>query len=174
MFALVPAKPCKPPLDIAIVADISRSMNADQREKLINFVDNVVDKLGVSSEGNHFSLTTFGSGATLHNTFKDPEYHSADKLKDQEDEQIRVVPTDWGTRTDLALDVTVNQLFTSQGGDRPGAQNIMLVLTDGKPLIAPDDKTPLVPFDESTKALKVHCIKHVMLKFKTGILISRF
>lgn len=55
---------CKQVMDIAIAADISRSMNTEQRSQMIAFVNNLVDKLGVSEEGNHFSLTTFASDAT--------------------------------------------------------------------------------------------------------------
>ena len=37
------------------------------------------------------------------------------------------------TRTDLALKMARDKLFTEAGGDRPDKPNIMLVLTDGKP-----------------------------------------
>ena len=142
-------------MDIAIVADISRNMNTEQRSQMIAFVNNLVDKLGVSEEGNHFSLTTFASDATLHNNFKDVKYHSADNFKEQVENRVSFEPSGWGTRTDLALDLAATQLFTPAGGDRPDVKNVMLVLTDGKPKITAVGKKPLVPFAQSTNALEV-------------------
>ena len=37
------------------------------------------------------------------------------------------------TRTDLALKMADDELFTKAGGDRPDKPNVMIVLTDGKP-----------------------------------------
>ena len=136
------------------MADISRSMNKDQRDQLITFVNNLVDKLGVSTDGNHFSLTTFGPSATLHNNFKDANYHNANNFKKQEEKEVSVVPKKWGTRTDLALNLLVTRLFNDKGGDRPDAKNVVLVLTDGKPIKFEDDKQPWVPFSQSTNALE--------------------
>ena len=37
------------------------------------------------------------------------------------------------TRTDLALKLAKDKLFTKAGGDRPDKPNVMIVLTDGRP-----------------------------------------
>ena len=37
------------------------------------------------------------------------------------------------TRTDLALVMALDKLFTEAGGDRPDKPNVMIILTDGKP-----------------------------------------
>lgn len=37
------------------------------------------------------------------------------------------------TRTDLALEMANDTLYTAAGGDRPDKPNVMIVLTDGKP-----------------------------------------
>ena len=37
------------------------------------------------------------------------------------------------TRTDMALLMARDEMFTEAGGDRPDKPNIMIVLTDGKP-----------------------------------------
>lgn len=137
------------------MADISRSMKTKQRDRLSTFVSNLVDKVGVSAEGNHFSFTTFGPDATLHNNFKDAKYQTVDNFKEQVDKWVRFEPSGYGTRTDLALDLAATQLFTTAGGDRPDVKNVMLVFTDGKPVIPAVDKRPLVPFAQSTNALEV-------------------
>ena len=124
---------CEKILDFAIAADICQSMNEEQRDQLTTFVNNLVDKLGVSADGNHFSLTTFGPSATLHNNFKDAKYHKIYKFKKQVEKEVSVVPKEWRTRTDLALNLLVTRPFNDKGGDRPDAKNVVLVLTDGNP-----------------------------------------
>ena len=37
------------------------------------------------------------------------------------------------TRTDMALLMARDEMFTEAGGDRPDKPNVMIVLTDGKP-----------------------------------------
>ena len=142
-------------MDIAIFGDRSRSMNTWQRNKLISLVNALVDKLGVSSAGNHFAIGTFGPSSSIHNNFKDKWYHNAKNVKASVQKRFKYVPTDWGTRINLALNRAATNLFTPGGGDRPDAKNVMLIITDGKPFIAPKDKKPSIPFAKSTKALEV-------------------
>lgn len=142
-------------LDIAILADVSRSMNDDQRSQLIDIITKLVDKLGISGKGNHFSLVTFGPDADVHNDFKSKKYYNEKKFKSLVQEEIRYVPEEWGTRTDIAENLAVTKLFTKKGGDRRNAKNVMLVFTDGKPFIAKSDKKPFISFSKSTKALEV-------------------
>ncbi|KAL9951953.1 hypothetical protein ACROYT_G044713 [Oculina patagonica] len=139
-------------LDIAILGDISRSMNGDMRNQLIEIIKKLVDQLGISKNGNHFSLITFGPSADVHNDFANKNYYNPKNFKSLVDEEIRHVPEKWGTRTDLAENLAVTDLFTKGGGDRPNAKNVMLVFTDGKPKRA--DKVPFIPFSKSTKALE--------------------
>ena len=55
------------------------------------------------------------------------------------------------TRIDLALLQAKNELFNSSAGDRKDKQNVLLVITDGKPFPA---KTFLL-FNESLTVLRV-------------------
>ncbi|KAL9951951.1 hypothetical protein ACROYT_G044709 [Oculina patagonica] len=141
-------------LDIAILGDISRSMNDDMRSQLVNIIKKLVDQLGISKNGNHFSLITFGPSADVHNDFANQNYYNPESFKSLVDQEIRYVPVDYGTRTDLAENLAVTDLFTKGGGDRPDAKNVMLVFTDGKPLVAKKDNVPFIPFSETTKALE--------------------
>ncbi|XP_078354720.1 uncharacterized protein LOC144639299 isoform X1 [Oculina patagonica] len=142
-------------LDIAILGDISKSMNDDQRSQLIQIILKLVDQLGISKKGNHFALVTFGPTADVHNNFANKKYYNRKSFKNLVDEEIRVVPEKWGTRTDLAENLAVTDLFTKRGGDRKNAKNVMLVFTDGEPFIGEWDEKPFIPFSESTKALEV-------------------
>ena len=142
-------------LDIAILGDISRSMNNDQRSQLIKIIKKLVDQLGISKKGNHFSLVTFGPNAVVHNDFANKNYYDAKNFKSIVDKKISYVPEKWGTRTDLAENLAVTKLFTKKGGDRQNAKNVMFVFTDGKPFIGEWDKKPFIPFSQSTKELEV-------------------
>ena len=142
-------------MDIAIIGDISKSMEKGHRDKLISLVSSLVDKKGVSSEGNHIAIATFGPHASLKTDFKDSRYYNAKSVKDKVKEDFKEVPNKTGTRTDLVLDLARTKLFTPAAGDRPNAQNLMLILTDGEPWIGKWDKRKLIPFEDSTKALEV-------------------
>ena len=75
--------------------------------------------------------------------------------------KVLIIPEKEGTRTDLAENLALTEVFTQEGGDRPSAMNVMLVITDGIPYIAKWDKEPKIPFPELTAALEV-------IKFKVN------
>ena len=142
-------------MDVAILVDRSRSMQTYQRNSLVTLINKFVDKIGVSEEGNHFAVGTFGPSAGIYNNLKAPEATNVVALKKQIKKRVKYVPGDWGTRTDLAMKQANTLVFTSGGGDRPKAANVLLVFTDGKPLKTAKDKNPWVEFEDSTKQLEV-------------------
>ena len=144
---------------MTILADTSRSMNANMRTQLISLVDKLLDNLGVSPEGNHYGIVTFDSEAEVHNTFKDPQYHNKENLKSKLEDSVTPIPEGWGTRTDIAMHLAANKLFTPEGGDRPEAKNAMLILTDGKPKITDTDTKPPIPFSQIAETLEVSLAK---------------
>ncbi|XP_078360443.1 matrilin-1-like isoform X1 [Oculina patagonica] len=145
---------CHQIMDIAILGDISQSMKEADRHQLVDIVNALVDKLGVSAAANHFALVTFGDSATVHHNFSNTNYHNAKNVKSSVADALKVVPKREGTRTDLAENLALNDLFTREGGDRPNARNVMLIFTDGIPYIASWDKEPQIPFAKLTKDLE--------------------
>ena len=142
-------------MDIAILADVSKSMTKPQRVQLTTLVHSLVDKVGVSSDGTHFAVVTFGNEAEVFNTFKDSTYHNKESLKSLMQQKFSYVPKAWGTRSDLALNLAVTKLFTPEGGDRSNARDVVLVFTDGLPFKSKWDKKPWIPFILSTNTLEV-------------------
>ena len=142
---------------MAILIDTSHSMKDNHRTQLNSILDQLIDKLGVSPEGNHYADITFDKYAKIHHDLKDPLFHNLDDLKRDLNNSIFHYPKrgHWGTRADFALDLAANQLFTPEKGDRPKIKNVLLVVTDGEQLIARRDKRPLIPFSNSTKLLEV-------------------
>ena len=118
--------------------DKSQSIIKKELEKVITFLKDLVNKFKPAPDEDHFGLITFeGKTATLVFDFAASEFYNNNTLSDK----INKIPTkqasDWGTRTDLALQMARDQLFTKTGGDRPDRPNVMLVLTDGNPLRLP-------------------------------------
>ena len=68
-------------LDIAILADVSRSMNFRQRRAKIKLIDDLVEKKGVSPSGNHFALITFAKDVIIESDFNNESNYEEEKLK---------------------------------------------------------------------------------------------
>ena len=63
----------------------------------------------------------------------DSRYHDKDALLQKIANEPMVLK--YQTRTDLALIMARDEMFTEAGGDRPDKPNVMIVLTDGNQLI---------------------------------------
>ena len=125
------APPCTAGLDVAIVLDKSQSVKIPNLKKVIAFLENLVKEFNPAPDADHFGFITFNKKANLVFSFADSQYHDKDALlKKIANEPIQL---QLKTRTDLALKMARDELFTKAGGDRPEKPNIMIVLTDGKP-----------------------------------------
>jgi len=132
-------------------------MTSDDRRKLIKAVHILVDELGVSEAGNHFGFVTFAVNATLHSNFSNPFYYNARNLKNKVEREVEFRPGRDSTRTDLAMQLAENELFTKNGGHRPNARSVLLLITDGRPVFVNHawDKRPEIPTSRITKLLEV-------------------
>ena len=80
-------------------------------------------------------------------------YQNEQKLKTLIDQKFKNIARNWGTRIDKAQKLARDKLFTPSGGDRPGATNVMLIFTDGKP--TGFKKSDFTPFTELRSGLEV-------------------
>ena len=156
---------CTEKLDIAFLADTSLSMQEEQRTTLYELASKLIDNYPVSDGGNHYGFVTFDREVKIHNNFATQLYYNKQAaFKQLIKEKVHLVPgsNQWGTRSDIALHKAATELFTSDGGDRPDAKNVLLVFTDGKPFISKQDQTslPFQNFSESTKKLEVSLLSH--------------
>ncbi|XP_033728140.1 collagen alpha-3(VI) chain-like [Pecten maximus] len=115
--------------DIVFLLDSSNSEGAQnfelQKDFVRNFVTKFVPKLG--TDGVQISAVTFESN--VHNAFDLNEYENATDIL----EAIRNITfTPGNTLTDNALKFVREHSFTNTSGDRPEANNILVVLTDGQ------------------------------------------
>lgn len=120
-------------LDIAILGDISKSLNRDDLSKFRKVVIAMIKRIGVEPKGNHFGLITFANSAWRHNLFKQTKYQDEEKLLELVREKIKNIAKKVGTRTDSALRLARSDLFNPDNGDRKEADNLLFLFTDGKP-----------------------------------------
>ena len=95
----------------------------------MKFLSDLVGHLSVSPQGTHVGAIVYNSVATIEFNLAKSEYHSLSKLQ----EAIKGLKyTGGGTRTDLALKMAADQIFSTADGDRADAANVLVILTDGK------------------------------------------
>ena len=133
------ALPCTAGLDIAIVLDKSKSVKLPNLEKAITFIGDLVKTFHPAPDKDHFGFITFHEKAQMVFKFADSQYHEKNALLQKIAKEPRKL--ELYTRTDLALIMARDQLFTEEGGDRPDKPNVMIVLTDGRPTKPKGDKS---------------------------------
>ena len=123
----------------------------------MKFLGELVEKFHPAPEADHFGFITFHNKANLVFNFADSQYHDKNALLEKiASEPIKL---ELQTRTDLALKMADDELFTKAGGDRPDKPNVMIVLTDGKPTHPDKKKSDFKTFaDEISKDFKVSAL----------------
>lgn len=149
-------------LDIAILGDRSRSLKPSDLARFRQVVANMVARVGVSPDGNHFGIVTFGPSAVSYNNFKDGIYHNKAKLLELLRQKFGSIAKTVGTRTDKALKLARDKLFNRGNGDRRDAANLLFLFTDGKP--TGHRLKDFTPFKGLTEGLEVSFLCALQLK----------
>ena len=152
----IAAKECEGPFDVGIIMDISKSVKLRNLPKLRAAVMKVVDEFDVSPDGTHVGIITFAQKANLLFNFAESTYHKPEAIRNRVS-KVKNLFAD--TRTDKALILANNRLFTAAGGDRPDKPNLLLVFTDGRPWPT-SQKSGYKPFSETVPPLEVCCCVH--------------
>lgn len=149
--------PCSAGLDVGIVLDKSKSVKINNLRTVIKFLGKLVEQFNTGPDGDHFGFITFNKEANVVFSFADSQFHDKDELLNKiAKEPIKL---DKETRTDLALTVANEELFSTAGGDRPDKPSVMMFFTDGRPT------HPSKAFDFKAFA------EEIAQDFKVGILI---
>ncbi|KAL9970173.1 hypothetical protein ACROYT_G022503 [Oculina patagonica] len=120
-----------PPLDICIVIDRTESVGASNYDTMLESVRTLISKYDVGPDKTHISIVTFAGDATVRASLDDPRFQSKKGLNDLIDEMKAKDKLGNPTRTDIALEVVNNEVFTAKNGDRPESPDVMIVFTDG-------------------------------------------
>ena len=116
-------------MDVCLIVDSSLSIKVPNFVRVKTFLTQFVHFFDATT---HFSIITFAKYPVVRCRFSDKECQGPDGVQDL----ITTIPDKlyWGTFTDRAL-VEANQtVFIPENGDRPDASNVVIVITDGKPM----------------------------------------
>lgn len=120
---------CTKALDVGVILDGSGSVRKANFIKAKDFVQSLISHFTVSAKATRFGVITYSTDSRLEFDFANAKYHDIVELKKRVMEIS--YPGRW-TRTDKALEMAANKLFTAAGGDRNDKPNVLIVLTDGK------------------------------------------
>jgi len=152
--------PCTRALDVGVIIDGSGSVGSKNFKIALGFIEDLITHYNVSADGTHFGAITYNGAAKLQFTMADARYHSFVALKARVD---GIGYTGGWTRTDKALELAANNLFTIAGGDRSDKTNILIVLTDGK--TNPGSK----PYPEVLRSLQQKGVRTIAVGIGRGV-----
>jgi len=112
--------------DIIFVVDSSGSIGVQNWHHVLDFINEIIDKMGVGQYTTHVGVVTYGNRAHIIfnlNNYTDPNQMktavSAAKFLDE------------NTNTSGGIATALKEMFTAANGDRPNAPNMMIIITDG-------------------------------------------
>lgn len=148
----VPGNCENPPLDISIVIDRTKSVGANNYDKMLDSVKDLISSYEVGKDKTHFSIVTFADQAEVRVSLGDSKYYSKAALYKRLDEMKAKDKLGGVTRTDRALKTVGEEVFVKKNGDRPGSPNVMIILTDGATNKLSE------PYDTVLPTLEVRCL----------------
>ena len=111
-----------------MILDSSKSVGWNNYETLKRSFAKLTDYFDVSEEGAHFGFIHYNQEAFLDFDFADKSLHDSEALK----AKILEIQYDQGlTRTDKAIKMANERLFSAAGGTRKDVPKFLVVLTDG-------------------------------------------
>ena len=111
--------------------DQTKSVGDDNYATMLESVRTLISKYNIGPDKTHISIVTFAGEAEVRASLDDARFQSQKGLNDLIDEMKANDRLGNPTRTDLALEVVSNEVFTVESGDRPDSPNVMIVFTDG-------------------------------------------
>ncbi|WAR04608.1 COEA1-like protein [Mya arenaria] len=140
--------------DVAFLVDSSGSVGSANFNTALGFIKGVVAGLPIGPMGTLTSLMTFSTTPNINWYFN--------QLTSKQETTNALASVSYhsgGTRTDLALHSASTQLFTPEHGDRTHANNVVIVLTDGK---------SNMPSETVKQANALHIISHDVITVFVG------
>ena len=147
--------------DVIIILDASTSVRADNFQKMLDFAKDIVDKADIDSG-------SVRVGAIIYSSEVEIQFHLSDYSTSADVKAaIDRIPYIYGsTNSADALMTTHDLMFGSSNGDRPDAENIAFMITDG---ISNINARRTIPEAETahSKGIRVYAIgKFAMINVK--------
>lgn len=113
-------------LDIVIVLDSSDSYGEDNFKKALNFLQALITKSDIESGSVRVGALRFSTNVQI--MFNLNTYRNEHEIVDA----IGSIPYDvGGTNTHMAFQTARTVMFTTENGDRPEIDNVIILFTDG-------------------------------------------
>ncbi|XP_022779072.1 integrin alpha-E-like [Stylophora pistillata] len=128
---------CDRKIDLAVVLDVSGSINEETLNLTKNFTKTLLRRFRISRDSVRVSLLTYSESVKVYSTFEDDR-----EEKRLEQEVNNVFFEGSSTKTTKALSVLKNQLFVQNKGSRIEESNVRKVavfITDGFSFIGPEN-----------------------------------
>lgn len=126
---------CPVQLDVALVLDLSGSVE-EVYDVVIQFAKRIVLSLPVGSSQVRVAVVVYADQANI--TFDLATYTSALSIRNA----MAFSKAGGATNTQDAIRMTAQEVFTTARGDRSGVKNIMVIVTDGKSTVQPQNTIP--------------------------------
>jgi uncharacterized protein YegL len=129
--------------DVIFVLDSSGSIGETNWIYVLQFVKDIVDRMGVGEQQTHVGLITYGNRA--HIIFQLNNYTDSASMKAAIDGTKFL---DENTNTSGGIYTAHKIMFTPENGDRPLAPNMMVIITDG---VSTYDNDKTIPYANEAK-----------------------
>ncbi|KAI2645571.1 Integrin alpha-M [Labeo rohita] len=140
-------------IDIAFLMDGSGSVNYVDFNKMKNFVIEMIKSF--IDHDTQFAIAQFSTNCFIHHKFQQVK-----NAKSWEDAVTKIDQKKGWTNTAKAIKQLVRELFVSEGGARPSASKILVVITDGESTDKDDSLTEAVQQAQAKKITR-YAIGHV-------------
>ena len=146
-------------MDVGIDIDSSSSVRRQNYEKVKAFLIQLVDKMHISHRMTHVAVIHYNHKAYLDWDFKSDRAQNAVALKKA---ILNLKYQPGGTRTDIAMDKSMEEMFKVDHGQRPDVPHVLFVLTDGK------TSSRSKPYKNVLKAYKVNMYSNLHTHFSSN------
>lgn len=146
-------------MDVGIDIDSSSSVRRNNFEKVKAFLIQLVDKMHISHRMTHVAVIHYNHRAYLDWDFKSDRAKNAVALKKA---ILNLKYQPGGTRTDIAMDKSMEEMFKVDHGQRPDVPHVLFVLTDGK------TSSRSKPYEKVLKAYKVNMYSNLHTHFSSN------
>ncbi|XP_068698443.1 uncharacterized protein [Montipora foliosa] len=150
-------QPCQQGLNLAILLDQSLSISKKSFELVLRtFLPDFIETLKISKSKTHVALVRFYEFSHIDFNFAERKFFSKQVLKKYFlDFSVNTILK---TRIDRGLLTVLTEVFTPRAGERSSKQNVLLVLTDGRPFPPKN----VLPFNATIPSLREEKKVHIV------------
>lgn len=130
-------------MDFGIIVDTSASVGKDNILEIRKLLALLIHDFQISERETHIALVTYSTYPKLQFSFN-KYYNSYSMVHHVHTMKVLI----GGTRTDRAIELAIQEMFTNTAGYRPDVPNVLMVITDGR--TNPGSK----PYDQVLQPLK--------------------